>query len=180
MKQAMWSKALGGEVVKLHAVRVHQATKKFVNREGESPVHKVDEADALVISGTGSYLVAGSPRLHLLQRRHVTVAAQRLRLALGHGGPLPVAVNFLQIARRVGGGGSGGGGPGYLLLPADLLHHGAAGREWTSLLLSVLAGRTAAGRKKKKDELGGENGDFFSPHRPYISIYPTGQVNLRP
>ena len=39
--------SIGGEVVQLHAIGVHQTTNKFVNREGESPVHEVDEADVL-------------------------------------------------------------------------------------------------------------------------------------
>ena len=91
---------VGREVVELDAVRVHQPPDEFVNRKGESPVHEVDEADALAVAGMRGHLIAGRLRRHLLQRRQDTVAAQRLQLALGHGRPLPVAANLLQPAGR--------------------------------------------------------------------------------
>ena len=55
-----------GEVVELNAIGVHKAAKKFVNRECESPVHKIYKADTLAIFGTGDYLVSWRSRRHLL------------------------------------------------------------------------------------------------------------------
>ena len=144
-------------------VRVHHPPDELVNREGESAVHKIDEADALAVAGTRGHLVAGRPRRHFLQRRQEAVAAQRLQRALINGRPLLVTVDLLQPAGRTGGS---AGGP---LLSGGLLHAGAGHARFGGY-------KQRSRAQEEKENSGGENGDctFFTAGAP-LFIHRTVQ-----
>ena len=75
----------GREVMELDAIGIHQPAEEIVNREKESPVHEIDEADALAGGGVRDDLIAGGPGLHLLRRRQSPVTAEPVQLPLGDG-----------------------------------------------------------------------------------------------
>ena len=56
-------KPIGRKIMQLHSINVHQRTKKVVNREGESPVHKIHKTAPLIGACARDYLYAGDANL---------------------------------------------------------------------------------------------------------------------
>ena len=121
-------KPIGRKIVQLHPIKVHQCTKKVVNREGESPVHKIHKTDPLIGAWARDYLGAGDANLRLV-RRNQPVVAQAGEHPLAAGGLGPGALLPLQAA----GGGSGAaicrGVRGTPAFPRRGLRHQAGGGE---------------------------------------------------